>query len=94
MYSDNNLETMKRIFQTKVMMTVAVLLMAAVSGQQGLAAQDADESVLPDMGNVPDGVQEPGIGQADGKQGGVMQLRPSRGRWTWPAVSRWMRRWR
>ena len=34
------------------MMTVAVLLMAAVSGQQGLAAQDADESVLPDMGNV------------------------------------------
>ena len=56
------------------MMTVAVLLMAAVSGQQGLAAQDADESVLPDMGNVPDGVQESGIGQADGKQGGVMQL--------------------
>ena len=32
---------MKRIFQTKVMMTAAVLLMAAVSGQQGLAAQEA-----------------------------------------------------
>ena len=42
---------MKRIFRTKVMMTAVVLLMAAMSGQQRLAAQDAD-----------------------GKQGGVMQL--------------------
>ena len=32
---------MKRIFRTKVMMTVAVLLMAAMSGQQRLAAQEA-----------------------------------------------------
>ena len=52
---------MKRIFQTKVMMTAAVLLMAAVSGQQGLAAQEA-------------GVQDPDVEQADGTQGGVMQL--------------------
>lgn len=58
---------MKRIFQTNVMMTVAVLLMAAVSGQQRLAAQETD-----------------------GKQGGVMQL-TLEARWTWPAVSRWMR---
>lgn len=61
MYSGNNLETMKRIFQTKVMMTAAVLLMAAVSGQQRLAAQEA-------------GVQDPDVEQAGGKQGGVMEL--------------------
>lgn len=61
MYSGNNLETMKRIFQTKVMMTAAVLLMAAVSGQQRLAAQEA-------------GVQDPDVEQAGGKQGGVMDL--------------------
>ena len=52
---------MKRIFRTKVMMTAAVLLMAAMSGQQGLAAQEA-------------GGQVPGVEQAGGKQGGVMQL--------------------
>lgn len=40
MYSGNNLETMKRIFQTNVMMTVAVLLMAVMPGQR-LAAQQA-----------------------------------------------------
>ena len=52
---------MKRIFRTKVMMTAAVLLMAAVPGRQRLAAQEA-------------GVQDPDVEQADGKQGGVMQL--------------------
>ena len=42
-------------------MTVAVLLMAAVPGHQRLAAQEA-------------GGQVPGVEQAGGKQGGVMQL--------------------
>lgn len=42
-------------------MTAAVLLMAAVSGQQRLAAQEA-------------GVQDPDVEQAGGKQGGVMEL--------------------
>lgn len=57
---------MRRIFRIKVMMTAVLLLMAAMSGQR-LAAQDAGESVLPEMGNVPDGT--------DGTQeGGVMEL--------------------
>ena len=43
------------------MMTVAVLMMTAVSGQQRLAAQEA-------------GGQVPGVKQAGGKQGGVMEL--------------------
>ena len=55
-------QTMKRIFRTKVMMTAAVLLMAAVPGRQRLAAQEA-------------GVQDPDVEQADGKQGGVMMRR-------------------
>ena len=42
-------------------MTVAVLLMAAVPGHQRLAAQEA-------------GGQVPGVEQAGGKQGGVMEL--------------------
>ena len=59
---------MRRIFRIKVMMTaVLLLLLAAVPGQQRLAAQDAGESVLSEMGDVPDGT--------DGTQeGGVMDL--------------------
>ena len=51
--------TMRRIFRETVM-TVAVLLMAAVPGHQRLAAQEA-------------GGQVPGVEQAGGKQGGVME---------------------
>ena len=59
-------QTMKRIFRTKMMMTATVLLlMAAMSGRQRLAAQEA-------------GVQDPDVEQADGKQGGVMQLTRAR----------------
>ena len=69
---------MRRIFRIKVMMTaVLLLLMAAMPGQR-LAAQDAGESVLPEMGNVPDvtdGTQVPGVGPDGGTQeGGVMEL--------------------
>ena len=49
--------TMRRIFRETVM-TVAVLLMAAVPGHQRLAAQEA-------------GGQVPGVEQAGGKQGGA-----------------------
>lgn len=71
------------------MMTAAVLLMAAVPGQQRLAAQEAGDGVLQKVGNEPgeqDGepgsgcenesgeVPESGMEQAGGKQGGVMQL--------------------
>ena len=53
---------MKRIFRTKMMMTATVLLlMAAVPGQQRLAAQESC-------------VQDLDVEQADGMQGGVMQL--------------------
>lgn len=70
-------------------MTAAVLLMAAVPGQQRLAAQEAGDGVLQKVGNEPgeqDGepgsgcenesgeVPESGMGRAGGKQGGVMQL--------------------
>ena len=80
---------MKRIFRETVMMTAAVLLMAAVPGQQRLAAQEAGDGVLQKVGNEPgeqDGepgsgcenesgeVPESGMGRAGGKQGGVMQL--------------------
>jgi outer membrane protein TolC len=70
---------MRRIFRIKVMMTAVLLLlmMAAMSGQQRLAAQEAGESILPDMGNVldgADGTSVSGMGQAGGKQGGVMEL--------------------
>ena len=42
---------MKRIFRETVMMTAAVLLMAAVPGQQRLAAQEAGDGVLQKVGN-------------------------------------------
>ena len=95
MYSGNNCKiekqtiTMKRIFRETVMMTVAVLLMAAVPGQQRLAAQEAGDGVLQKVGNEPGEqagepgsgcenesceVPESGMGRAGGKQGGVMQL--------------------
>ena len=71
------------------MMTASVLLMAAVPGQQRLAAQEADDGVLQNVDNELGGqaveprsgcedesgeVPESGMEQADGKQGGVMQL--------------------
>ena len=77
-------------------MIIAVLL-AAVPGQHRLAAQEADDGVVPDRGNAPgrkDGTLEAGIGRAGGKQGGVMQLTLEGAMDLAPAVSRWMRRWR
>ena len=69
---------MRRIFRMKVMMAaVLLLMMAAMPGQQRLAAQEADDGVVPDRGNAPgrkDGTLEAGIGRAGGKQGGVMEL--------------------
>ena len=80
---------MRRIFRETVMMTAAVLLMAAVPGQQMLAAQEAGDGVLQKVGNEPGEqagepgsgcenesgeVPESGMGRAGGKQGGVMQL--------------------
>ena len=70
-------------------MTVAVLLMAAASGQQRLAAQEADDGVLQNVDNELGGqaveprsgcedesgeVPESGMEQDGGMQGGVMQL--------------------
>ena len=80
--------TMRRIFRETVM-TVAVLLMAAVPGRQRLAAQEAGDGVLQKVGNEPSEqagepgsgcenesgeVPEPEVEQAGGKQGGVMEL--------------------